>query len=297
MRLKSVVPQGAAEVYVKLEFYNPTGSYKDRMALSIVEEAERRGDLKPGMMVVECTGGSTGTSLAFVCSAKGYKTIIISSDAFAKEKLKAIRMFGAELLIIPSEGGKITPDLIPKMIGRAEELSKREGYYWTRQFTNEDALKGYGRMGDEIAIQLGSAPDTFCAAVGTAGMMAGVARALRKKNEKVEIVALEPLSAPMLTTGQKGAHRVEGIAVGMFPPLLSSEPFDRALGIDESEARAMARRLVQEEGILAGTSTGLNVAAAVRLAKEAGAGKKVVTVACDSGYKYMAGDLFDDSVS
>ncbi|MBS1976948.1 MAG: PLP-dependent cysteine synthase family protein [Bacteroidetes bacterium] len=292
VQLRSVVPNEAADVYVKLEYYNPTGSYKDRMALSIVEEAEWRKDLVPGMTVVECTGGSTGTSLAFVCNAKGYRSLIVSSDAFAKEKLKAIRMFGADLQLIQSEGGKITPDLIPRMMKAAEELSAKPGHYWTRQFTNVDALKGYGIMGTEITEQLGSVPDFFVAAVGTAGMMGGVARALRKHGS-VRVIGLEPASAPLLSAGQEGAHRIEGIGVGIVPPLLSSETFDEMRAIDESEAREMARRLVREEGILAGTSSGMNVAAAVALAKEIGPGKAVVTVACDSGYKYMAGDLFE----
>lgn len=292
VQLRSVVPNEAADVYVKLEYFNPTGSYKDRMALSIVEEAEWRKDLVPGMTVVECTGGSTGTSLAFVCTAKGYRSLVVSSDAFAREKLKAIRMFGAELRLIQSEGGKITPDLIPRMMKAAEELSVKPGHYWTRQFTNEDALKGYGVMGTEIIEQLGRVPDVFVAAVGTAGMMGGVSRALRNQGS-VRFIGLEPASAPLLSAGQKGSHRIEGIGVGIVPPLLSSESFDEIRTIDESEAREMARRLVREEGILAGTSSGMNVAAAVALAKELGPGKSVVTVACDSGYKYMAGDLFE----
>lgn len=292
VQLRSVVPNEAADVYVKLEYFNPTGSYKDRMALSIVEEAEWRKDLVPGMTVVECTGGSTGTSLAFVCTAKGYRSLVVSSDAFAREKLKAIRMFGAELRLIQSEGGKITPDLIPRMMKAAEELSVKPGHYWTRQFTNEDALKGYGVMGTEIIEQLGRVPDVFVAAVGTAGMMGGVSRALRNQGS-VRVIGLEPASAPLLSAGQKGSHRIEGIGVGIVPPLLSSESFDEIRTIDESEAREMARRLVREEGILAGTSSGMNVAAAVALAKELGPGKSVVTVACDSGYKYMAGDLFE----
>ena len=175
VQLTHLVPKNCADIFVKLEYFNPTGSYKDRMALAIIENAERRGDLKAGMQVVECTGGSTGTSLALVCAAKGYKFKAISSDAFAKEKLKAIQTFGGDLEIVASEGGKITPDLIPRMIARAETLSSQPGTYWTNQFKNKDAFEGYKPIGTEIVNQLTRPVNVFCAAVGTAGMAIGVA--------------------------------------------------------------------------------------------------------------------------
>lgn len=293
VELKHILPKNCASIYVKLEYFNPTGSYKDRMALAIIDAAEMRGELVSGMNVIECTGGSTGTSLAFVCSAKGYPFKAISSDAFAKEKLKAIQMFGAELELIPSDGGKITPDLIPKMMNRAEVLSTQPGTYWTKQFTNTDALQGYLVMGEEILNQLDKPIDVFCGGAGTAGMVIGVAIALKKADAKTKVVILEPASAPLLSTGVKGSHKVEGIGVGIVPPLLDKDYYDDVLTIEETAARQMAKLLVEKEGILAGTSTGLNVVAAIEIGKKLGPGFTVVTVACDSGLKYLAGGLFD----
>lgn len=292
VRLNRVVPAGSAEVLVKLEYYNPTGSYKDRMGLSMIEEAEKRGDLKPGMTVVEATGGSTGSSLAFVCAVKGYRLRVVSSDAFAREKLATIRAFGAEVEIIPSKGGKITPDLIPSMIARARELAKLPGVYYTDQFNNADMLVGYAGLGEEMLAQVGGQIDAFCAGVGTAGMLVGVSRALRRGGGSTRVVALEPASAALLTTGQGGAHHVEGIGVGIVPPMLDRSNYDEARAVEEADARVMARRLAREEGIFTGTSSGLNVAAAITLARELGAGHTVVTVAVDTGLKYLAGDLY-----
>jgi cysteine synthase len=293
IKLRKVIPSDCADVYVKLEYLNPTGSYKDRMALAIIEEAEKRGDLKKGMTVVECTAGGTGTSLALVCSAKGYAFKVISSDAFAKEKLSLISMFGASLELVESEGGKITPELIPKMIGMVEELSKQPGNYWTKQFHNQDALSGYQNMGSEIYDSLGANIDVFIASVGTAGMLTGVTQYLQQRIPNVKVIALEPASAPLLSTGQKGSHKVDGIAVGFRPPLLDLVWLDEIRTVREEDARTMAKRLVKEEGILAGTSTGLNVVGAIEIAKTLKSGQTVVTVACDSGMKYISSGLFD----
>ncbi|CAN5582120.1 cysteine synthase A [soil metagenome] len=293
VQLRKVVPANCADIFIKLEYFNPTGSYKDRMALTIVEAAEKRGVLKPGGSVIECTGGSTGTSLSFICSMKGYHFKAISSDAFAKEKLKAIQMFGGEVELIKSDGGKITPDLIPKMMARAEALANETGAYWTQQFTNTDALEGYRTMGKEIVSQLNKSIDIFCAAVGTAGMVMGVSQTLKVANGKTKIVLLEPASAPLLSTGVKGSHKVEGVGVGFVPPLLDKAYYDEVMNIEEESARIMAKRLVAEEGIYAGTSSALNVVAAIELGKKIGPGHTVVTIACDSGMKYLAGGLFD----
>jgi cysteine synthase len=294
VRLRKIVPADCAAIYVKLEYLNPTGSYKDRLALAIIEEAEKRGELQPGMTVVECTAGSTGSSLAFICSVKGYRFRVISSDAFAKDKLQAMRVFGAELELVPSEGGKITPDLIPRMIIRAQELSEREGTFWTRQFQNKDSIQGFRNMGREILEQLdGHPPDHFCGAAGTAGMLAGVSQELKKANPATRVVVLEPASAPLLSRGVKGSHTIDGIAVGFVPPLLEEAIYDEVRTVEESEARAMVKRLAAEEGIFAGTSSGLNVAAALALGQELGPGHTLVTVACDSGMKYLSSGLFD----
>jgi cysteine synthase A len=293
VRLRKLVSEGSADVLVKLEYYNPTGSYKDRMALAMIEEAEKRGDLRPGMTVLEYTGGSTGSSLAFVCSLKGYRFKVVSSDAFASEKLRTMRAFGADLIIIPSEGGKITPTLIPRMIEEARKLAAEPGTYWTDQFNNLDALVGYSGIGEELTRQVDRPIDVFCGAVGVGGMLLGVKRGLHAGGQKTRMVALEPAGSPILTTGKAGSHHVEGTGAGFVPPLLKPGTYDEARAIDEEEGRQTARRLAREEGIFAGTSTGLNVTAALALARELGPGKTVVTVAVDSGLKYLSGDLYD----
>ncbi|WP_027894134.1 PLP-dependent cysteine synthase family protein [Calidithermus chliarophilus] len=292
VELGKVPPAGSARVVVKLEYYNPTGSYKDRMALAMIEEAEKRGDLRPGMSVVEYTGGSTGSSLAFVCAVKGYAFRVVSSDAFAREKLRTMEAFGAHLTLVPSQGGRITPDLIPRMMEKAREMAQEPGTYATDQFNNADSLKGYGRIGLELLEQTGGALDGFCAAVGTAGMAMGVSRALKEAGKRARVVILEPASSAVISTGKAGAHHVEGVGVGFVPPLLDRALYDEAWGIAEQEARAMARRLAREEGIFTGTSGGLNVVGALRLAAALGEGHTVATVVCDSGLKYLAGDLY-----
>lgn len=293
VRLRKVVEPGMAHVVVKLEYYSPTGSYKDRMALAMIAGAETRKELRPGMRVVEYTGGSTGTSLSLICAIKGYEFIAVSSNAFAREKLQTMRLFGADLRLIHSPEGKLVPSLFREMIDTAEKIGKEPNTFYTDQFNNQDSVRGYMAVGDELLEQLESI-DAFCATVGTAGMIVGVSRALRRGGSKARIVALEPASSPVITTGKGGPHRVEGTAAGFVPPHLKREEYDEARAIPEEAARVMARRLAREEGIFAGTSTGLNVVAALQIAKELGPGKTVVTVAVDSGMKYLAGDLYQD---
>lgn len=297
VRLGDVMPDRAAQVLVKLEGGNPTGSYKDRMALAMIEGAERRGTLRPGQRVVEFTGGSTGSSLAFVCAVKGYPLSVVSSDAFSPEKLRTMRAFGAELVVVPSDNGRITPELFVRMRQEVDGIIEQTGAFWTDQFHNVDMLDGYAAMGREIFAQTeatGTPIDAFCAAVGTAGMLVGVSRALRAEGSEARIVAFEPATSPMLTAGFGGPHRVEGTATGIVPPILTPDDYDDARAIDEREARDMAVRLARGEGIFAGTSSGLNVAGAIQIAQELGPGRTVVTVAVDTGLKYLAGDLFGD---
>jgi cysteine synthase A len=291
VRLRAVVPPGAADVVVKLEFYNPTGSYKDRMALAMIEGAERRGALKPGMRVVEFTGGSTGSSLAMVCAVKGYPLILLSSDAFAEEKLRTMRALGAEVRLVPSDGGQVTPALFERFREQIAVLAAEPDTFWTDQFRNTDAIDGYAGIGRELLDQCG-ALDVYCGAVGTGGMLSGVARALREGGSRARIIALEPASSPAITAGHGGAHRVEGIATGRIPPHMAQKPYDDARAVAEEDARAMALRLAKEEGLLVGTSSALNIAAAIDVAREIGPGKLVATVAVDTGLKYLAGDLF-----
>jgi cysteine synthase len=289
--LTRIAPPDAAEVFVKLEYFNPTGSYKDRMALAMIEGAEARGALRPGMRVIEYTGGSTGSSLAMVCAVKGYRFVPLCSDAFSEEKIRTMRAFGAEVEMVPSDGGKVTPALFDRFKARIAEMKVEPSTFWTDQFNNTDALNGYRQIGEELVEQLGSL-DAFCGAVGSAGMLVGVSRACKAAGVGARIVALEPSTSPMLTQGHGGPHRVEGTAPGFVPPHLTSADFDEARAIDEEAAREMARRLAKEEGIFAGTSTGLNVVAALQVARELGRGHRVATVAADSGLKYLAGDLY-----
>jgi cysteine synthase len=292
VRLNHIVPPDSAAVFIKLEYYNPTGSYKDRMALAMIEEAEKRGDLRSGMTVVEYTGGSTGSSLAFVCAVKGYRFRVVSSDAFAQEKLRTMEVFGADLTVIPSQNGKVTPDLVPRMMQRAGEIADSEPSYFTNQLHNTDALKGYEGIGRELTKQINGPIHAFCASVGTAHMLMGVAHILRGLNPPPRIIALEPSSSPVISKGTSGTHHVEGIGIGFIPPLLDKLFYDEARGIDEAEARDMAWQLAKKEGIFAGTSSGMNVVGAYNLARELGPGHTVVTVAVDTGLKYLAGDLF-----
>lgn len=291
VRLQRLVAPGSADVVVKLEYFNPTGSYKDRMALAMIAGAERRGTLKPGMRVIEYTGGSTGSSLAMVCAMKGYEFQALASDAFSVEKLNTMRAFGAGLEVIQSDGGKVTPALFDKLKARTAELLKEPDTFWTDQFNNDDALEGYAGIGRELAEQL-ERIDAFVGAVGSGGMLVGVSQALKAAGSRARIIAIEPATSPLLTTGKGGPHRVEGTAPGFWPPHLKKDSYDEARAVDEETGRAIARRAAREEGIFAGTSSGLNIAAALDLARELGPGKVVATVAVDTGLKYLAGDLY-----
>ncbi|PYI17879.1 putative cysteine synthase [Aspergillus violaceofuscus CBS 115571] len=245
------------------------------------------------MTVVEATGGSTGSSLAFICAAKKYPFRVVSSDAFAREKLRTMEALGATLDLVPSPAG-ITPDLIPSMVRRANELARGEEFYLADQFNNKDARVGYEGIGVELVAQFPGGIDAFCGAVGGAGMVMGVSRVLKAKWPATHVAVLEPASSPTITAGRPGKHSVEGIGIGFVPPHLERELFDEACAVDEEEARAMCRRLAREEGLLVGTSTGLNVVAAIALAKRLEPGKTVVTVAVDTGLKYMSGNLFTE---
>jgi cysteine synthase A len=293
VRLRHLVSARSADVLVKLEWFNPTGSYKDRMALAMIEGAEKRGVLKPGMRVVEFTGGSTGSSLAMICAIKGYRFVPVSNDAIAVEKLNTMRAFGADLIVLKSDGGKLTPEIFQRMRAEVDRLRAEPGTFWTDQFNNTDALDGYMNIGRELFEQTGGTIHAFCGGVGTGGMLAGVSKALKAAGCAARIVALEPASSPFMTQGHGGPHRVEGIgAFPTVPHMATPGIYDEARAIDETEARAMARTLAQKEGILAGTSSALNVVAAIQLARELGPGKTVATVAVDTGLKYLAGDLY-----
>lgn len=280
-----------AEVWVKLESANPTGSYKDRMALAMIEGAERDGRLRPGQTVVEYTGGSTGSSLAFVCAVKGYPLRIVSSDAFAPEKIQTMRALGAGVELVRSPEG-ITPVLIPRMMERAAEIVAEIDGFATDQFRNPDMLEGYRVLGRELLEQLDGRIDAFCAYVGTAGCFVGVTRELRSELPHLVRVAVEPAESPVLSGGEPGTHRIEGGGAGFWPPLLERDDLEEAHPVSTEEAFSMARRAAREEGLWSGPSTGANLTVALGLARELGPGKRVATPLVDSGLKYLAGDLY-----
>lgn len=292
VRLVRVVPPGSAEVLVKLEWENPSGSMKDRMAQAVITAAERDGRLRPGGTVVEYTGGSTGASLALVCAARGYRLRIVTSDAFAKEKLDHMAALGAELTLVRSQGGLTTKALILEMIERARELSREPGTYWTNQLENADSIAGYHALGEEIWEQTGGRVDAFVHAVGTAASSRGVATALKRRRPGLRAFAVEPAESSVLLGGAPGPHKIEGVGIGYVPPLWDPSVIDEVLAVATAEAKAMARRLAREEALFAGTSAGANVVAALRVAERLGPGKQVVTLMCDSGLKYLSTDVY-----
>ncbi len=291
VRLTRIVEPGMADVWVKLEAANPTGSYKDRMALAMIEGAERAGRLKPGQPVVEYTGGSTGSSLAFVCAVKGYPLHIVTSDAFAEEKIRTMEAFGAQLEVLPSPAG-ITPELIPRMRARAAEVASELDAYQTDQFRNTDMVDGYRQLGAEILEQLGDPIDAFCVYVGTAGCFLGVSQTLRGRDAEMHRVAVEPAESAVLSGGAPGTHRIEGGGTGFLPDLLTTADFDEVIAVSTVDAFAMARRATREEGLFSGPSTGANLTAAIALARRLGEGRRVVTIQVDSGLKYLGGPVY-----
>lgn len=286
--LRKVVPENGARILLKLESENPTGSMKDRMALAMIEAAEADGRLGPGGFVVEYTGGSTGVSLALVCAVKGYPLRIVTSDAFAREKLEHMRLLGAQLQIVRSDGGKMTEQLTRDMVEAARVIAQEAGSFWTDQLNNRDQLNAYHVMADEIWSQAGGRIDGFVQMVGTAASLRGIGEELRRRSDRIRIVAVEPEESPVLSGGTTGAHKIDGVGAGFVVPLWEPGIADGIERVSTKEAAAMAARLAREEGIFAGTSTGGNVIAALRLAEQLGPGATVVSVMCDTGMKYLS---------
>ncbi|HZS33343.1 MAG TPA: cysteine synthase family protein, partial [Methylomirabilota bacterium] len=282
VELRRVVPPGSARIVAKLESANPTGSMKDRMARALVERAAAAGRLPPGGTVVEYTAGTTGISLAFVCAALGYRAHLVFSDAFSDEKRWTMRAFGAEITDVPSEGKRIDARLVRTMIATAETLSRRPGHWWCDQLSNADGETGYGPLGEELWRQAGERVDAFVHGVSTAHSIQGAARTLRRHDRRVRIVAVEPAESAVLSGQASGAHGIEGIGVGFVPPLWKPDEIDEIQAVSTGEAKAMARRLAREEGIFAGTSTGANVVAALRVAARVCPGGTVATIVVDS---------------
>lgn len=293
LKLGRIVEPGWANIYVKFEGANPTHSMKDRMAWAMIEGAERRGELKPGGMVIEFTGGSTGSSLAMTCAVKGYKLHLVSSDAFSEEKLRTMRLFGAELEIVPSDNGKINPGLFQRMNARVQELRRQAGTFWTDQFNNVDNRNAYHRMATEILEQADFHIDEFVMGVGTGGAFSGNAEILREKLPGIRCIAVEPHHVPVLSGGQvTGSHKLEGIGTGVIPSILRRDLIDEVITVKDEEAWATAREMTRREGIWGGTTSGANVWAALQRARVLGPGKNILTVVVDSGIKYLRGELY-----
>jgi cysteine synthase A len=292
VELRRVAPERGARVMVKLESANPTGSMKDRIALAMVSRAAADGRLPTGGRVVEYTGGSTGMALAFVCAAGGYRCTLVSSDAFSQEKRTGMAALGAEVVLVPSDRQRITEALIREMIATARRLAQEPDTYWTDQLTNRDGEAGYHPLGEEIWRQTDGRVAAFVQSVGTAHSLHGTADVLRMHRPDLRVVAVEPAESPVLSAGRSGGHRIEGIGIGFVPPLWRPEQVDQIIGVGSDEAMAMARRLAHEEGLFAGTSTGANVLAAVRVAELLPTDAIIVTLAVDSGIKYLSTELY-----
>jgi cysteine synthase A len=287
LALRKIVPKNGARILLKLESENPSGSMKDRMALAMIEAAEADGRLKADGSVVEYTGGSTGVSLSLVCAVKGYPLHIVSSDAFSREKLDHMKILGAELEIIESESGGMTEKLTRDMIEAARVITEKTRGFWTDQLKNKDQLAAYHKMAEEIWSQTGGRIDGFVQMVGTAASLRGIGEGLRQHDKKIRIVAVEPSESAVLSGGKPGSHKIDGVGAGFVVPLWQESVADQIEQVSTEEAMAMALRLAREEGLFAGTSTGGNVVAALRLAEQLGPGATIVTVMCDTGMKYL----------
>ena len=292
VQLRRVVPSDSGRVVAKLEWANPTGSMKDRMAKEVIEHAEADGRLHQGGTVVEYTSGTTGISLAMVCAAKGYGFHAVFSDAFSDEKRNAMKAFGAEITDVPSDNKKITEELIKRMIEKSRVISQKPGHWWSDQLSNQDAILGYYPLGEEVWNQLDGSVDAFVHVVGTAHSIHGATKSLRKHKPDLHVTAVEPKESAVLSGGPTGSHQIEGIGIGFVPPLWEPDQVDEIMTVSTEEAKSMSRRLAREEGLFAGTSSGANVVAAIRVAGKLGPKATVVTILVDSGLRYMSTDLY-----
>ena len=292
VRLSKVVPPNCAQVFAKLEWENPTGSMKDRMAQALISRPEADGRLEPGYTIVEGTGGSTGASLAMICAVKGYRIRIVTSDAFSREKRDQMQAFGAELTLVPSEGGRTTKKLILEMVETARAISKEPKTYWTDQLHNPDGIAGYYPLGEEIWSQTGGKIDAFVHSVGTGASSRGVATVLKRHRSDIKIAIVEPGESAVLAGGQPAPHNIEGVGIGYTPPLWEPSLVDELVAVKSDDAKDMARRLAREEGLFGGTSSGANVTAAIEIGLRLGPRATVVTLMPDSGLKYVGTDVY-----
>jgi cysteine synthase len=289
IRLAAMVEPGWADIYVKMESYNPGGSVKDRICLAMIEAAEQAGALKPGVTVVEPTSGNTGIGLSMICAVKGYKLVLTMPETMTIERRRLLAAYGAELILTPGPLG------MRGAVQKAEELAEKHGYFMPQQFKNPANPEVHRRTtGPEIIQALaGLSIDAFVAGVGTGGTITGVGEALRQHNPAVQVVALEPADSPVLSGGQPGPHKIQGIGAGFIPEVLNTKVYNEVLRVANDDAFATARRLAREEGLLVGISAGANCWGALQLAKRLGKGQNVVTVMCDTGERYLSAGLYD----
>ncbi|HID4830012.1 TPA: cysteine synthase A [Staphylococcus aureus] len=292
VKLRNVVDDNAADVYVKLEYQNPGGSVKDRIALAMIEKAEREGKIKPGDTIVEPTSGNTGIGLAFVCAAKGYKAVFTMPETMSQERRNLLKAYGAELVLTPGS------EAMKGAIKKAKELKEEHGYFEPQQFENPANPEVHElTTGPELLQQFeGKTIDAFLAGVGTGGTLSGVGKVLIKEYPNIEIVAIEPEASPVLSGGEPGPHKLQGLGAGFIPGTLNTEIYDSIIKVGNDTAMEMSRRVAKEEGILAGISSGAAIYAAIQKAKELGKGKTVVTVLPSNGERYLSTPLysFDD---
>ncbi|MED3784246.1 cysteine synthase A [Geobacillus stearothermophilus] len=287
VKLNRIVDEDSADVYVKLEFMNPGSSVKDRIALAMIEAAEKEGKLKPGDMIVEPTSGNTGIGLAMVAAAKGYKAVLVMPDTMSLERRNLLRAYGAELVLTPGAQG------MRGAIEKAEELAREHGYFMPQQFKNE-ANPEIHRLttGKEIVEQMGDQLDAFVAGIGTGGTITGAGKVLREAYPNIKIYAVEPADSPVLSGGKPGPHKIQGIGAGFIPDILDTSIYDEVITVTTDEAFAAARRAAREEGILGGISSGAAIHAALKVAKELGKGKKVLAIIPSNGERYLSTPLY-----
>lgn len=290
LKLNRIVPEDAADVYVKLEFFNPAGSIKDRIALAMIEKAEAEGKLKPGDTIIEPTSGNTGIGLASVAAAKGYHLIIVMPETMSVERRKLMQGYGAELILTPGADG------MKGSIAKAQELVDTKGYFMPMQFENPaNPTIHEATTGQEIIDAFGKddLPDAFIAGVGTGGTLSGIGHALKKADPNVKVYALEPAESPLLKEGKAGKHKIQGISAGFIPKTLDQEVYDGIIEVSSDDAIKTGQAVGRLEGFLPGISAGANIYGAIELAKQLGKGKKVVTVSPDGGDRYLSTDLFN----